>query len=87
MSKTPSGYHYVIVETYFQVKSGKSTHVHVRPIEGQIFSVDLDVECSRDMRKNHKIGTKFRILAKETNREGGGKYLYSHHNWSYEVVE
>ncbi len=30
-------YHHIVVETYHAVKSGKSTHIHVRPIEGQGF--------------------------------------------------
>nr|WP_319515526.1 hypothetical protein [uncultured Cohaesibacter sp.] len=46
----------------------------------------MDVECSRFMRMNHPVGTRFRIYAKETSREGGKPFLYSHFNWPYEVV-
>lgn len=39
------------------------------------------------MRKAYPIGTKFRIYAKETDREGGKPFLYSHFDWPFEVVE
>lgn len=32
------------------------------------------------------VGTKFRIFAKETDREGGPSFLYTHHSWPYEIV-
>lgn len=87
MAKPWESYQRVVVETYFGVKPGKSSQVHVRPLEGQIFPSDMDVECSRAMRKDHKLGTKFRIWAKETDREDGKPFLYSYHGWPYEVVE
>lgn len=80
-------YHRIVVETYSAVKPGKSSRVHVRPVDGQIFPTSMDVECSREMRKKYKVGTKFRIWAKETDREGGKSFLYSHYNWPYEIVE
>ena len=39
------------------------------------------------MRKLYPVGTKFRIHAKETNREGGKPFLYSHFDWPFEVVK
>ena len=39
------------------------------------------------MRMNHPVGTKFRIYAEETAREGGKPFLYSQFNWPYEAVE
>jgi hypothetical protein len=45
------------------------------------------VECSKAMRTQHPVGTKFRIFAKETDREGGPSFLYTHFSWPYEVVE
>ena len=87
MAKPGERYNEIIIETYYEVKSGKSSHIHARPIAGQIYPTTLDVECSRKMRKDHPIGTKFRIRAKLTDLEGGGEFLYSHHSWPYEVVE
>jgi len=48
----PDGYDAVVVETYAAVKAGKSSKIHVRPIEGQdYFNSSVDLECSRQMRK------------------------------------
>ena len=87
MSNPWSQYQQLIVETYYAKKSGKTSTVHVRPIEGQAFPTTMDVECSRSMRKEYPIGTRFRIYARETDREGGKPFLYSHFDWPYEVVE
>ena len=87
MANPWSSYRQVVVETYYAVKPGKSSRVHARPVEGQPYPTDWDVECSRAMRKDHPVGTKFRIYAKETNREGGKPFLYTHFSWPYEVVD
>ncbi|MCV0429609.1 MAG: hypothetical protein K5905_29565 [Roseibium sp.] len=87
MSKPWSQYQQVIVETYSGRKPGKSSLIHVRPVKGQPFPTTMDVECSRKMRKEYPVGTRFRIYAKETNREGGKPFLYSHFDWPYEVIE
>jgi hypothetical protein len=44
------------------------------------------VECSKHLSQNYAVGTKFRIRAKLTDREGGGEYLYSYHGWKVEVL-
>ena len=80
-------YRQVIVETYYAVKPGKSSKIHVRPVAGQGYPSNIDVECPREIRKQYPIGTKFKIHAKETNREGGKTFLYSHHSWPMTVVE
>jgi hypothetical protein len=76
----------VVVETYSAVKSGKSSRIHVRPIAGQPYPSTMDVECSRAMREQHPVGTRFRIHAKEISREGGKPFLYSRYDWPYEVL-
>lgn len=80
-------YQKVVVETYRANKAGKSSRVHARPVAGQPFPVTMDVECSREMRTQHAIGTRFRISAREAAREGGRPFLYTHFSWPYEVVE
>jgi hypothetical protein len=80
-------YQQVVIETYYQVKSGKSSRIHARPVEGQGFPLSLDVECSRKMRAEHPIGTKFKVWAKLTDLNGGGEFLYTSWQWPYEVVE
>lgn len=87
MSMPTEGYSWVTVETYSAVKSGKSSRIHVRPVAGQGYDTDMDVECARNMRKKHPVGTKFRVWAKLTDREGGKPFLYSYFGWKYEVLE
>ena len=87
MANPWSRYQQVIVETYYAVKPGKSSRIHARPVAGQPFPQSMDVECSRSMRKEYPVGTKFRIYAKETDREGGKPFLYSHFDWPFDVVE
>ncbi len=87
VNKPWSPYKQVVVETYGGRKRGKSSLIHVRPIEGQPFPTTMDVECSRSMRERYPIGTKFRIYAKEADRNGGKPFLYSHFDWPYELVD
>ena len=86
MSNPWAEYKQVVVETYSAVKPGKSSRIHVRPITGQPYPTTWDVECSRSMRTLHPVGTKLRIWAKETNKDGGKPFLYTHFSWPFEVV-
>lgn len=86
MAQPWSNYSQVVVETYYAVKAGKTSRIHVRPVAGQAYAQTMDVECSRTMRKAYPIGTKFKIWAKKTDREGGKPFLYSHFDWPFEVI-
>lgn len=86
MNKLWSQYEKIVVETFTSGESGRSK-VRVRPTSGQKFPRDMVVECSKTMRENHPIGTRFLIFAKEKRREGGKPFLYSGYKWPYEVVE
>jgi len=79
-------YDYYIVKTYEYTGGGSSANVRVSPLPGQGISYKIKVECSRSMRKEHPIGTLFKLKARLTNREGGTPFLYSRHDWEYEVV-
>jgi hypothetical protein len=79
-------YKYIVVETYNGRYTSDSDGVHARPLEGQGLSTQMNVECSRKMRQNHPVGTRFLIKARVTNREGGPDFLYSHYNSRYQVV-
>lgn len=82
------GYHMIIVETYIATEtSGKHGKIHVRPAKGEIFPQTMDVECSRAIRKLYPVGTKFKIRAKQTSKEGGEPFLYSSYKWDYEVLK
>jgi len=87
MAKPWEDYQQIIIETYEETKSGKSSRIHARPIAAQPYPTTLDVECSRAMRKQHPIGTHFKVYVKLTDREGGGEYLYTSWRWKYEIVE
>lgn len=76
-----SSYNQIIIETYQH--GGK---IRARPVTGQLYPVSMNVECSRDMRKRHPVGTRFRIYAKETDREDGTPFLYTHYSWPYDVL-
>jgi hypothetical protein len=87
MAKPDEPYHWIDVESYEPLyTSGLHGPVHVRPLPGQQFGTHLQVECSRKLVRNYPVGTKFRIRAKLTDREGSGPYLYSHFKWKYYVL-
>lgn len=79
-------YKYYAVETFRPGYEQSSASIRVRPLPGQGLSTETRVECSRQMRHNHPIGTIFKIQAKLTNREGGTPFLFSSHAWPYSVL-
>jgi hypothetical protein len=87
MAKLPARSYIILVETFSADIPGKAANVHVRPVPGQQFPVDMEVECSRALRTKHPVGTVFRIKAKLAEHEAGTSYLFSHHRWRYELVE
>jgi hypothetical protein len=38
------------------------------------------------MRERHPVGTKLKIQAKVTDKEGGTPFLYCHYSWPYKVL-
>jgi hypothetical protein len=62
--------------------------VVVRPVNGQAFSPEMRVECSRRLRDTavYPLGTCFLVLAKMTDRLGGEPYLYVHHGDPIKVL-
>jgi len=76
----------VMVESYNERGSGLHGDLHIRPVSGQQFATTLRVRCSKGLTKNYPEGTRFWILAKLTDREGGSEFLSSHHSWAYEVI-
>lgn len=86
MPKEP--YKMVLVESFEPtIKSGFHGDVHIRPIAGQGFAPNLHVRCSKALSRDYPVGTRFRIKAKLTDREGGGQFLHSHHNWKFVVLD
>lgn len=77
----------IIVESYAVRKAGSKGEVRVRPIAGQLFEPDMQVQFSRQARNQHPVGTKFRIWVKESNIVDGPSFLQSPWKWPYEIVE
>lgn len=87
MAMPGEGYQWVEVESYVAERtSGLHGTVHIRPVSGGPFPSDLRVECSKEMSRNYPVGTRFRIWAKLTDREGGGQFLYTSWRWKFEVL-
>ena len=89
MAKPFEPYQTVVVESYHPSSTaGLHGPIHIRPIEGEFFPPHLQVECSKALvdPKKHPVGTRFKIRAKLTDREGGGEFLYSYWGWPYEIV-
>lgn len=81
-------YEDVIVESYCPAStSGRHGPAHIRPAPGGKYSTGLHVECSKRLSRDYPPGTRFRVKAKLTDREGGGQFLYSYHGWKFEVLQ
>jgi hypothetical protein len=86
MAKTEP-YRWIVVESYYPDNtSGLHGPIHIRPVEGQGYSTSLHVECSKSLSYSYPVGTRFRIRAKLTDREGSGDFLYSYFGWRYDVL-
>lgn len=81
-------YQSVIVETYKADRtSGLHGPVHVRPVAGQGLATTLRVECSKKLINDYPVGTKFKLRAKLTDREGSGEFIYSSYRDPIVVVK
>jgi hypothetical protein len=87
MPKPWSKYRRVVIETFDAGARGHHRNIRARPVEGEFYPTSMVVECSKKMRTSHPVGTKFRIYAQETDREGSPPFLYTHFSWPYEVVK
>ena len=84
-----NNYSEIIVESFVPSStSGLHGTIHIRPIEHQEpFLQEMFVECSKDLVNDYDIGTRFRIRAKLTEREGGKTFIYSSYRWPYTVLK
>ena len=85
MAKPWERHEQIIVETYDAIKPNKSSRRHVRPIKGEKHPASMDVRFPRKTREKYAEGTKFRIYAKLTDKQGGKDFLSTHHSWPFEV--
>jgi hypothetical protein len=77
----------IIVESFQARALGSKGEIRVRPILGQIYPTEMQVQFSRQARTLHPVGTRFRIWVKESNIQGGNSFLQSPWQWPYEVVD
>ena len=84
-----SNYNYFIVESFIPTNlNGRHGRIHIKPVSGQKeFKENMFVECSKQLSNNFPKGTKFRIKAKITNKDGGVPFIYSHYSWPFEVLK
>jgi hypothetical protein len=76
----------VVVESFEAPKrSGHHGIIHVRPLLGQGFD-GLEVECAREMRYAYPVGTKFKVTAKLSDKEGGAPYLKAPYAWGFTKI-
>jgi hypothetical protein len=87
MAKSSEPYVFIDVESYEPARtSGLHGKVHIRPCDGQGYPSTMHVECSKKLTRDFPVGTRFRIKANLTDREGGGEFLYSYHGWSFKLI-
>ena len=82
------GYQLIEVESFEPDEmSGRHGRVHIRPTVTSGLSQALNVECSKELSDTEKypLGTKFRIRAKLTDRQGT-KFIYSSWRWPFEIL-
>jgi hypothetical protein len=81
-------YSQIIVESFIPDKtSGKHGNIHIRPVRDQNpFLENMFVECSKKLSNDYPVGTRFKISAKITSKDGGTPFIYSHYSWKFEVI-
>jgi hypothetical protein len=69
VARKSESYSLVVVESFRPANTaGLHGDVHIRPVGGQGLDTDMFVECSKELVNNYRVGTRFRIRAKITDR-------------------
>jgi hypothetical protein len=85
MVKRNGDYREIIVESVVGTDSQGRPKRQIRPVKGQIFDTNLNVECSKSLSEKYPLGTRFKIRAQLTDMDGT-PFLYSYHGWPFEVI-
>jgi len=82
------GAHYwIVAEIYYQPPmSGYRGGRRVRPVHGERFPTDMNVECSKAIREKYALGTRLRMRVKLTDKEGGREFLMADRMSNYPLV-
>lgn len=75
----------IIVETFIPHGEKSSSEVRARPLPGQGFDASIRVECSKQMRREHKPPALFKLTVKPTYRNET-MFLYSNWRDPWEIV-
>ena len=86
MGRPEEPYYTIVVETHRISGSGLHGGIHVRPAKGEQFPQTMPVRFPRAIRSAYPIGTRFRVYAKLTDKEGGNPFPLTNHAWNYEVL-
>ena len=86
MGRPEEPYYTIVVETHRISGSGLHGSIHVRPAKGEQFPQTMHVRFPRAIRSAYPIGTRFRVYAKLTDKEGGNPFLQTNRAWNYEVL-
>jgi len=78
MARDAWAYREVAVESALDARSGKP---RIRPVSGQAFATDMQVQCSRRLldTERYPVGTRFLLSVRITDRQGGAPFLYAWH--------
>jgi hypothetical protein len=87
MAMPEEPYYTIVVETFRKSGSGLHGDIHVRPVKDEIFQQTLHVRFPRGIRHAHPIGTRFRVYAKLSDKEGSNRFLHTNHAWDYEILK
>ena len=83
MGKPEEPYIEIIVETYYESGGGLHGDIHVRPAAGQAFPQHLRVRFPRAIRKANPVPSRFLVLAKLSDMDGGNEFIHTNHAWGY----
>lgn len=85
MAKPDEPYFELVVECFVpESMSGRRGRIHIRPVDATLR--DVNVACPSGDMKDYVEGTRFRIWAKWSDRQGGKPYLIGHRGSGYEVL-
>src|SRR5260221_5480745 len=86
MATCRAGYTSILVESFYSNEQGHKYPLEIGQLRKQAFPTEMLVECPMSMRRDHPLGTVFRICAKWKQKSGCRPHLYTSYQWSYEVV-
>ncbi len=88
MAKPNEPHKFYYVESYdIANTSGRRGKRHIRPCNWQGIPSDMLVRCPNELKTGYPLGTKFKIWAKLTDKQGGPDFLSSWHGYEYFVID